>query len=64
MTIENLKAGLDILVAHGATGYCLGAEHDQLFVASAREVKMPLSVIRRLWKLGFLIEKGSWYIFT
>ena len=66
MTIENLSAGLQILLAHGATGYTLGAEHDVLYVADAREVKMPLREIRKLYKLGWMIDKEneSWYLFT
>ena len=66
MDIEGLKAGLEILMAHGATGYTLAAEHDILYVADARKVKMPLSEIRKLHKLGWHIDSDveSWAAFT
>ena len=64
MTIENLAQGIKILTEHGATGYCLAAEHDIIYVADASKVKMKLSVARELYKLGFFIDEESWALFT
>lgn len=65
MTIENCKAGLDILIAHGATGHTISAEHDVFYAGDAR-LKIPLSERRKLRKLGWLIDKesDSWFIYT
>lgn len=63
MNIHELKEGLDILIAHGADGYC-SAGHDIFYAADAHEVKMPLSVIRKLYKLGWFIDEESWAAFT
>lgn len=64
MTFEKFKEGLDILQKHGANGYCIAAEHDIFYAASARELKMPLSEIRKLRKLGWIISEESWAAFT
>ncbi len=66
MKIEDLKAGLEILIAHGHTGHFLGAEHDALYVYEAEKVKMPLSKHRELRKLGFHLSAGdqNWTIYT
>jgi len=66
VTIENLKAGLDILVAAGYKGYGLAAEHDVLYVLWDDKIKMPLSTYRTLKKLGFHVSSGDehWYIYT
>lgn len=66
MTIENLKSGIEILIAHGAKGYCIDAEHDVFYAADARDTKMPLSAIRQLHKLGWFIDKEveRWSAYT
>lgn len=66
MKIEDLKEGLEILIAHGHKGYNLAAEHDVIYIHDADKFKMPLSVHRKLKKLGFNLSAGDqhWYIFT
>lgn len=66
MKIEDLKSGLEILIANGAEGHIIAAEHDIFYGADAHEIKMPLSEIRKLYKLGWFIdsETDSWAAFT
>lgn len=67
MTIENLKAGLEILIAEGCTGYCVSAEHD-IFYAGHEDgaAKVSDDGKAKLASLGWHIDSasGSWAAFT
>lgn len=67
MTIEALHEGLGILMAHGATGHNVSAQHDEVFVGDFDKVKgLKLSDHRKLKKLRFHLDKENrcWHFFT
>lgn len=64
MKIEDLKKGIDILMANGAIGYGVESGHDQICLYDARKIKLRLSEIRKLYKLGFIIDDENWIVYT
>ena len=65
MTIENFKAGLDILVGCGATGFCIHAQHD-VFYCGPDLASVPQEKRDQLYGIGWAWDEGceSWRAFT
>lgn len=66
MTIENIAAGLKVLMDAGAKGPCVSAEHDVLYAGGQAELVLTREQMTEMQRLGWVwnVPYESWQAFT